>query len=330
MLYLFILFVMLGCGAQNSPIEEPSSASSASSDSSVDSFATPESNMLLPESVAIDFPNALKSSSNSSFNQKVNRIQKVIDSEKYNLELLKLAIDEIEQACPESNTTCNFGKDEFRVNHNHQTILLGAINFSKYQEENRSSYDLLLHLNDDIRVRYEWKDDERDVFTTYMEANNSLKLHYFRESNRSEASYLNESFVNEKNSFMINLENNGSSLYHLTSNHIKNNKEEFYTNLRVLDKVLIEDNRSFNISRESFVAISSINETLLNLIEDKNLKDGDYLIFDANSTVEALNLGEKLKESIGHFTYLKKEVFGLVLNESSSKMVREFKIVPLN
>ena len=327
MLYLFILFVMLGCGAQNSPIEEPSSASSASSDSSVDSFATPESNMLLPESVAIDFPNALKSSSNSSFNQKVNRIQKVIDSEKYNLELLKLAIDEIEQACPESNTTCNFGKDEFRVNHNHQTILLGAINFSKYQEENRSSYDLLLHLNDDVRVRYEWKDDEKDVFTTYMEANNSLKLHYFRENNKREASYLNEYFVNEKNSFMINLENNGSSLYRLTSNHIKNNKEAFSTNLRVLDRVLIEDNRSFTISRESILAIRPTHETLLNLIEDKNLKDGDYLIFDGNSTVENLNLAQKLKASIGHFTYLKKEVFGLVLNESNST---EFTIIPLN
>jgi len=321
---------MLGCGAQNNPIEEASRGSSASADSSVNTLATPETNTLLPESVSMDFPPALKSSSNSVFNKKVNRIQKVIDSEKYNLELLKLAIDEIEEACPESNTTCNFGKDNFRVNHNHQTILLGAINFSKYQEDNKSSYDLLLHLNDDIRVRYEWKEDEKDVFTTYMEANNSLKLHYFRESNKSEASYLNESFVNEKNSFMINLENNGSSLYSLTSNHIKNNKEEFSTNLQVLDKVLIEDNRSFTISRESILAISPITETLLNLIEDKNLKDGDYLIFDANSTVEELNLGEKIKKSIGHFTYLKKEVFGLVLNESSSKMVTEFKIIPLN
>jgi len=332
-LYLFVLLVMLGCGAQNSPIEEPSGASSASSDSSVNSLVTPESNVLLPKSVAMDLPNALKDSSNSSFNQKVNRIQKVIDSEKYNFELLKLAIDEIVQACPESNTTCNFGKDNFRVNHNHQTVLLGAIKFTKQQENNRSSYDLLLHLNDDIRIRYEWREDEKDVFTTYMEANDSLKLHYFR----------NESFLNEKNSFMINFENNGSSLYQLTSNHIKNNKQAFSTKLRVEDRVLIESNESFfnfsvdnNLSNSEgslgSVALNPFDNrvVLLDYIVSQDLKDGDYLLFDANSMVKALNLDEQLKLSIGSFTLLKGEIFGLILNEESSKGVTEFKIIPLN
>ena len=342
-LYLFVLFVVLGCGAQNSPIEEPSGASSASSDSSVNSLVTPETNILLPESVAMDFPNAFKDSSNSSFNQKVNRIQKVIDSEKYNFELLKLAIDEIEEACPESNTTCNFGKDNFRVNHNHQTVLLGAIKFTKQQENNRSSYNLLLYLNDDIRVRYEWSEDEKDVFTTYMEANDSLKLHYFRENNKSEASYLNESFLNEKNSFMINFENNGSSLYQLTSNHIKNNKQAFSTKLRVEDRVLIESNESFfnfsvdnNLSNSEgslgSVALNPFDNrvVLLDYIVSQDLKDGDYLLFDANSMVKALNLDEQLKLSIGSFTLLKGEIFGLILNEESSKGVTEFKIIPLN
>jgi len=350
MLYLFILFVMLGCGAQNNPIEEASDASSASSDASVNSLATTENNILLPESVAMDFPNALKGSSNSSFNQKVNRIQKVIDSEKYNFELLKLVIDEIQEACPETNATCNFGKDNFRVNHNHQTVLLGEINFIKSKEENKSSYNLLLTLNDDIQVRYEWKEDEKNVFTTYLEGNNSLLSHYFRENNKSEASYINDSLPNEKNSFMINLENNGSSLYSLTSNHIKNNKQEFSTNLHVTDKVLLEDNESFfnvsidknesnntetNLTSNFSLSTLTINlpdnrVILLDYIVSKDLKDGDYLVFDSNTTVETLNLLEQLKESIGHFTYLKKEVFGLVLNEERSKMVTEFKIIPLD
>ena len=364
-LYLFIVFSMLGCGAQNNPIEEFSSASEASSDSSVSTLATTESNILLPKSVAMDFPNALKDSSNSSFNKKVNRIQKAIDSEKYNFELLKLAIAEIEEACPESNATCNFGKDNFRVNHNHQTVLLGEINFIKSKEENKSSYALLLTLNDDIQVRYEWKEDEKDVFTTYLEGNNSLLLHYFKDNNQSEASYINDSLPNEKNSFMINVENNGSSIYHLTSNHIKNDEEEFSTNLRVEDTVLIENNESFftlsvdnnesnntdnnesnntdnNVSNDvvrlSPEAIDPFNNRaiLLDYIVSQDLKDGDYLVFDANNTVEDLNLGEQLKSSLGRFTYFKEEVFGLVFNDvnssevNSTEIVTEFKIIPLD
>ena len=343
-LCLFSLFVVLGCGAQNSSLGDSSSASSASeSDTIGDTLATSESTILLPESVAIDFPNALKDSSNNSFNQKVSRIQKVIDSEKYNLELLKLAIDEIEEGCPESNATCNFGKDEFRVNHNHQTVLLGEINFNRYNEDNRSSYDLLLSLNDDIRVRYQWGENAKSVFTTYVEGNSSLKLHYFKEDNRSEASYINDSLPTEKNSFMINVENNGSSLYSLTSNHIKNNKQEFSTKLRVEDKVLVENQESFfNFSIDKnksndlgqlstfSIAPSDNHEVLLDYIESQDLKDGDYLVFDANSTLEALNLNEQLKLSIGSFTYLNKKLFGLVLNEEQSSGVTAFKIIPLN
>jgi len=343
-LYLFVLFVLLGCGAQNNPIGESSSASATSEPDAIGAtLATSGSNILLPESVAIDFPNALKNSSNSSFNQKVNRIQKVIDSEKYNLELLKLAIDEIEEGCPESNSTCNFGKDEFRVNHNHQTVLLGEINFNKYTEENKSSYDLLLSLNDDIRVRYQWEENENSVFTTYLEGNSSLKLHYFRENNRSEASYINDNLVDEKNSFMINVESNDSSLYFLTSNHIKNNKQEFSTKLRVEDNILVENKESFfNFSVEhnasndvgilGSVAINpfDIHIILLDYIESQDLKDGDYLVFDANITAEVFNLSEQLKLSIGSFSYLNKEVFGLILNEERSESVNEFKIIPLN
>jgi len=360
-LYLFVLFVVLGCGAQNNPIEEASSptaetsvAEEASTDTLVNSVVLPGSDITLPTSVAMDFPTALKASSNSQFNHKVNRIQKVIDSEKYNFELLKLAIDEIGEACPESNATCNFEKDEFRVNYNHQTLLLGEINFNKYNENNRSSYDLLLTLNDDVRVRYQWGEDEKSVFTTYVEGNSSLKLHYFREDNRSEASYINDSLPTEKNSFMINVENNGSSLYFLTSNHIKNNKQEFSTKLRVEDKVLVEDNKSFfnfpNDKNEShgfdsdlsnsfgtlgLLSTSSIsrpsNRTLLlDYIVSQELKDADYLVFDANSTLTGLNLSEQLKLSIGSFTYLKGEVFGLVFNEEQSDGVTEFKIISLN
>jgi len=343
-LYLFVLFVLLGCGAQNNPIGESSSASAASeSDAIGNTLATSESTILLPESVAIDFPTALKESSNNSFNQKVNRIQKVIDSEKYNLELLKLAIDEIEEGCPESNITCNFGKDEFRVNHNHQTVLLGEINFNRYNEDNRSSYDLLLSLNDNIRVRYQWEENMKSVFTTYVEGNSSLKLHYFKEDNRSEASYINDSLPTEKNSFMINVENNGSFLYSLTSNHIKNNKQEFSTKLRVEDKVLVENRESFfNFSVDEnksadlgqlstfSISLSDNHEVLLDYIESQNLKDGDYLLFDGNSTLETLNLSEQLKLSIGSFTYLNKEVFGLVFNENNAISDMEFKIIPLN
>ena len=166
--------------------------------------------------------------------------------------------------------------------------------------------------------------------------------------------YLDDRLLNEKNSFMINLEDNGSSLYSLTSNHIKNNKQEFSSSLRVKDKVLIEEDESFfNFSTDSNVSdstdnnrsnnlgglgtLGSLNITrpdnsivLLEYIGEKELKDGDYLVFTPEIEVETLNLIEKLKLGVGRFTYLDGEVFGLVVNDATIESFTDFKIIPLN
>jgi len=378
--YVFVLFFMVACGAQNSPTEEVSVLSGSGSDAVPtpidtieDTVLTNKSAIILPKAIAIDFPKELNSSSNPSFNKNVSRVQKVIDDEKFNLELLELAIDEITKECPDNNTTCHFEKDHFRVNHNHQTIILGEIRFEKYELNSTNGYNLLLNLNDNISIQYEWIEAENNVFTTYLDANNSVELHYFTENNTSEALYIDDNLENEKNSFMINLENNGSSLYLLSSNHIKDNKQDFSSSLRVEDTVLVEDNASFfnftdtndtnttndtndtnttndvNITNDvnttnhnlslglGTLSVSSSNDSnltpdsvvLLNLIEDKDLKDGDYLLFTADTEVETLNLIEQLKLTVGRFTYFKGEVFGLVVNVVDNESFSELQIIPL-
>jgi len=359
-----VLLCIVACGAQNNPTEETTVPTNTTAEEIVaPPVVLKGSEILFPKSVAIDFPNSLKRSANPIFNKSVERVQEVIDREKDNLNILRLVQDAIGEECPDVNSSCYFPEDSFRVNYEHQTLLLGAIELHKSKIEDNTTYNLLLSLNDNVSIQYEWKSYESSVFTSYNDGNSSVKTHYFSEDNSSEnngseASYIDDNLGDEKNSFMINVENNGSSLYFLSSNHIKDNKQLLSTNLHLQDKVLVEDNASFfndnlqeerNVSAEDANVVTADNNLSLGLgtlttfsatppdmrvmmqeyILEKVLDNGDYLIFLPKVEVENLNLIEKLKLNIGHFTYLNSEVFGLVLKEIKEESVGDFQIIPL-
>ena len=359
-----VLLCIVACGAQNNPTEEITVPSNTTPEETVaPPVVLKGSDSLFPKSGAIDCPNSLKRSANLIFNKSVERVQQIIDKEKDNLNILTLVQDAIGEECPEVNSSCSFPEDYFRVNYQHQTLLLGAIALQKSKVDENITYNLLLSLNDNVSIQYEWKSYESSVFTSYYDGNNSVKTHYFSEdnsseSNGSEASYIDDNLGDEKNSFMINVEKNGSSLYFLSSNHIKDNQQLLSTNLRVQDKVLVEDNASFfnnslqeerNVTAEDANVVTADNNLSLGLgtlttfsatppdmgvmmeeyIMEKVLDNGDYLIFLPKVEVENLNLIEKLKLNIGHFTYLNAEVFGLVLKEIKEESVVDFQIIPL-
>lgn len=320
-----VVLFFIACGAQNSPNENRADAASTAPETVAFSNA---SQIILPKTIAMDFPKELNSSTNSSFNKKVSRVQKVIDTQKFHLELLKLAIDDIENACPEENTTCHFEKGHFRVDFNHQTMLLGEIELKKYELNSSKKYDLQVSLNNDTSIKYEFREDKNDTLTTYLDTNSKVKLHYLSQNNSSKALYIDDRFKDEKSTFTINLETNESYLYVLNSNHIKNGTQEFSSSLYLEEPTLLTENiRFFNfINNDNEVSADRI--TLLEEIKSQDLKDGDYLLFSPKVEVMRLNLIEQLKLSVGRFTYYKGEIFGLVVDDNEHLV--ELQIVSLD
>ena len=320
-----VVLFFIACGAQNSPNENRADTASATPE--ISDFSN-GSQIILPKTIAIDFPKELNSSTNSSFNKKVSRVQKVIDTQKFHLELLKLAIDDIENACPEENTTCHFEKGHFRVDFNHQTMLLGEIELKKYELNSSKKYDLQVFLNNDISIKYEFRADKNDTLTTYLDTNSKVKLHYLSQNKSSKALYIDDRFKDEKSTFTINLETNESYLYVLNSNHIKNGTQEFSSSLYLEEPTLLTENiRFFNFINNAR-AFSADRLALLEEIKSQDLKDGNYLLFSPTVKVMRLNLIEQLKLSVGRFTYYKGEMFGLVVDDNEH--LAELQIVSLD
>jgi hypothetical protein len=222
-----ILLFILGCGAQNSPKE-------VIEDGRGQDNAMINEN-LLPQIITIKFPKLIEESPTLSVKENIKHVKNISKILENNLEILEKIMPKIVEVCQEKSI-CNFQKNYFTLEEN---ISIGEIDFIKYEPTQPHQYEIVLKLTETQRLTYQWSEIKRDVISTYSNRNETLALHYFNDSNNSEALYINDTRSNEKNTFIISLEQTLSSTYHLRYNHIAKEHQNFSSeNYGKTDKTL--------------------------------------------------------------------------------------------
>ena len=302
-LFLTILFFIIGCGAQNNPKE------STGEDRSQNNSIMSEEN-LLPQTINIEFPKLIEDSPIVSFKENVHYIKNIMSILDENLLLLREVMPKITEEC-NNNTVCHFPKNYFIIQEN---TSIGEIDFIKYEPTQAYQYEIRLKLTEIQHLTYQWNEAQNDVISTYLNQNDRLALHYFNDSQNSQALYIEDARSKQKNSFIISLEETLSSTYHLRYNHIQEEHQNFSSNIVIEDEVVI-DNNSFQIDKTQTIFT--------------HLKDGDYLLLPLNSNIKNLDFINILALSKGSFSIFQGEIQGFLYDSDFSNNLEELSVFPL-
>jgi hypothetical protein len=301
-IFLTVIFLfILGCGAQNSPkevIEDGRGQDNAMINES-----------LLPQIITIKFPKLIEESPTLSVKENIKHVKNISKILENNLEILEKIMPKIVEVCQEKSI-CNFQKNYFTLEEN---ISIGEIDFIKYEPTQPHQYEIVLKLTETQRLTYQWSEIKRDVISTYSNRNETLALHYFNDSNNSEALYINDTRSNEKNTFIISLEQTLSSTYHLRYNHIAKEHQNFSSNIVIENDVVIESTGNKNITSNNF----------------HNNKDGNYLLLPPNSNEKSLSFIDILALSEGSFTVFNGETQGFLYADDFSNNLEALTIFHL-
>jgi hypothetical protein len=305
-----ILLFILGCGAQNSPkeiIEDGIGQDNAMINES-----------LLPQIITIKFPKLIEESLTLSLKENIKHVKNISNILEKNLKFLEKIMPKIIDECQEKNI-CHFQKNYFTLEEN---ISIGEIDFIKYEPIEPYQYEIVLKLTEIESLTYQWSEIKKDVISTYSNQNETLALHYFNDSNNSEALYINDTRSNEKNTFIISLEQILSYTYHLRYNHIEEEHQNVSSNIIIEDNILVENTGNKNIISNSFTTNDS--QTIFS-----NLKHGDYLLLPPNTRVKTLNFIDILALSEGSFTIFNGAVQGFLYADDFSNNLEDLTIFQL-
>ena len=161
-----------------------------------------------------------------------------------------------------------------------------------------NNYELILAINNEEEISFKWSENKQNIFTFYTKGSNTLKMHYFIESSlNKKALFIEDKQIHSLNTLMLTSESNKTKNYHLASNHIENNQQNFSMKLSIKDEKLIENNIL------EFQQIAS------------NLEEGNYLILPSDKNVTTLNLIDKFTLVRGSFSIFRGELQGHTNNE---------------
>ena len=347
-----VLLVIIGCGAQNNPdkeeiknlsmvedtpttvpssipsitpIIEPSSVpmgdaklpeSSPSVQPSVVFSPTIESNEL-PQNMGISFPIVLNKSSNSEFIKDFNEVKEIEGMAFLNLALVSQAMPKILNECAGS-ISCHFQAENFPVEYNETNITLEKIDFRQFSKKKKYPYvltitkpfnnDLIDDMNDTIS--YKWTHSKRDIWTTYTNDESNLSVRYFIDADANESMVINHKKEGESITFMVIQKDEH---YHLSSNHLKKDNEDFSTSIFLEDGLLVTEN-------ENMIQLSQTS---------KNIKDGNFAFLPPDTSVKELKLKNILDLTEGTFSVLNKKFQGFLYSDKFLDNLNELTIVEL-
>ena len=291
--FISILLFIVGCGAQNNP-KEPTTPEG--NNGLRDDTEGSSSSILLPNTINIEFPQSIENS--PTLKENVQYVKNITNIMEENLALLREVMPQIVEECKEKSI-CNFQKNHFIEERN---ISIGEIDFIKYEPTKSHQYEIILKLTEMKSLTYQWSEEKKNVMSTYSNKDEVLALHYFNDSNNSEALYINDTRSNEKNAFIISLEENPSSPYHLRYNHLTKNHQNFSSNIIIENEMLVENSFQINETQTIFT----------------NLKDGDYLLLPPNISIKALNFIDILTLSEGSFSIFNGGIQGFLYADDFS------------
>lgn len=280
-LFLFILILILGCGAQSNPKEIVIEGEGEEEHDEISApIVSVEDNISLPQSIHIAFPSDINDSTNLSFNTDIAHIQKIQNILQKNLSLLEQNMPEIEAKC-QSQTLCHLDANQ----------TLGAIDLIIDDTNQSYQYALTLTPNQTEQIDFKWSKDQSNVLSTYTNHQDTLSLQYLTEFSGTEAMIIKDK---QTESFSTLIVSNVEDHYHLRSNHIKTNKENFSSHLT------FEENQS--IKYHELMHPIDTNHTLV--------KEGSYLLVLQEEPQHISTLIESVIHAEGLFTLFKAEIEG--------------------
>lgn len=303
---IFILVFFVACGAQSKPdtpntgVSEPESADTAASEISSETVDT------LPTNISIEFPDFSLAMSNESFKSDLEYLENIVQISKLNFNDIKIVIPQILEECKDAKP-CHFPEAYFVLEEENSTIL-GAIDFIRTDVKQTEQYELLLALSKDENLTFKWSEENNNMFTSYVKNDALVNLNYFIDIENNEVLFANDRRRNTNNSYVVT-----SSLgaYHLASNHMNLEGENFSTNTLIENEVEVESN-AFELS--SF---------------QRNLEEGTYVLLAPDTSIEALSSQKVLELALGTFTLFKEKFQGLLYSSDFIESINKLTIVLL-
>jgi len=288
-----IIISVLGCGAQNNPIKETQREDNSASSSIMSSIS-------LPKKIYIPFPIDINSSENSPFNRDIQQVKKTIA-------LLRLKLKKLEK---EFSNIIDFCKEK-SICHINKTLQLEAIDFIQDHNNATYQYKLMVESNQTTHITFSWSKDNSDIISSYIEKNSILSLRYLTNFQKKETMLIHNKQTKKESSYIVQ---SNDKKYHLSYNLIQNGLENFSSNIKFEDDLILEYNEN----------IFELN------IATKNLKEGSYLLLPPKTKVKSLSFIEIVELAQGTFSFFDGEVQGFLYDDKFINNIDELILFHLN
>ena len=291
---IYILWMLLGCGAQQRSEEEGEVEMTMDGNSS---------EIVLPQKLSIPFPLELFSLTEMNFHQDIKQLDKKIKRLEDKVSALNALFPKIVQSC-EGRNPCWYSQEH--------DLSFKRIEFFKNGETAEYAYQLLLVTDSFNTIILQWREESNNVLTTYATKSNTLILHYVDDLLGERGLYIKENEENKHIGMLVHTKEMNIE-YHLSSNHINLKEESFSSNILLQNDELREYN-------ENIFPVE---------ILPQELEQGDFLLFNGQKNVEKLTFIEQLNHTAGLFSLFQNRREGFLYNALTMEEVEDLEVLQL-
>jgi len=313
-LYIYftvILFLLFGCGAQNTPQNTPVGEAQDEENTGVaNSNFSNNNSTILAQNIFINFPNSLEKTDNSTFNKEVKSLKK----ELFRVENIFFFIEEIfidiqtickeKKFCTLKNETLN------RFNNLEDNLSFTEISYSFEPSKSTYQYQLKLHTNNNEKITFSWDINSSSIKTDYQKENSHVNILYLNDLHK-EACYI---YNNKKEYHSFYLSTNDEKNYQLRSHHVYKSNNNFSTNIKL----------QYYEETLTLKHIFKIN----NDIKSKN--EGVYFLFPPKVDIEKLSLTELPFQLEGSLLKYKNNTQGGLYSDKFIENIDKLKVLYLD